>query len=126
MVPYDHSVCLSKLVDFGIIAVGSLLLAKYSRKFLFKQEIITVENFMNDRNMDVKFWKALIAYGISFGLGYLEMKNSLRENYLADLAIEYSPNYTADGELGMKEIEPVLGKFYKTRFPWLAGGNGQN
>lgn len=46
MMPFDYQICTSKLIDFGLIAIGTLLLAKYSRKFLFKQEILGIENFM--------------------------------------------------------------------------------
>lgn len=78
---------------------------------------------MEVRNMDVKFWKALLAYTGSLCIGYKEIKNALHETYLSDLAIEYSPNFTKPKELDMKEIEPTLNKFYRSRFPWLNQNN---
>lgn len=52
--------------------------------------------------MDVKFIKALIAYSFSFTIGYLQFKSILKERYLKDLALEYSPNYLPEAEVSMK------------------------
>ena len=87
MVPTDYKVCSSKIYDLGAIVIGTLLLASFSRRFLFKQEIIGLENFMQLRDMDVKFWKALVAYTGSFCLGYSGLKDAMRDTFLCDLAI---------------------------------------
>ena len=64
-------------MDFGLVAIGTLLLARYARKFLFRQEFIFIEGEMQKRGIDVKFWKAFTAFGISFYIGWREIKSAL-------------------------------------------------
>jgi hypothetical protein len=43
--------------------------------------------------LDVKFWKACVAYGFSLGVGWSFLGKMFREVELADLAVEYSANF---------------------------------
>lgn len=49
---------------------------------------------MDNRNMDIKFWKAVIAYIFAFSIGYPASRRMVDQPDLKDLTIEYSPNFT--------------------------------
>lgn len=42
---------------------------------------------MDERGMDVKFWKAIVAYAFSFSVGYPATKRMIDQPDLKDLAI---------------------------------------
>ena len=54
------------------------MLAKFIRKFLFRQEFIVLEGELQRRNVDVRFAKAFVAYAVSFYFGWQEIKSTIK------------------------------------------------
>lgn len=65
----DCEIVKSRWFDLGVIIASTLLFTRYFRIFLFRQEIFGFEAFLENRDMDVKFWKAFIAYALAGYLG---------------------------------------------------------
>ena len=102
MLKQDYQIVKSRWIDLAVLAAGTLVLGRFFRVFLFRQELINIQTFMEARNMDVKFWKAFTAFTLVGLIGLKQMTNIYKQPFLADLAVEYSPNFADKKELTMK------------------------
>lgn len=89
MTETDKKICRAKVFDTTALIFLSLLLARFSRKILFKIDSSQLDILLKNSAFSTRWIKTVLAYSVVGSLTYNYTKDALCETYLADLALEY-------------------------------------